>query len=441
MKKTLFLMAGCVVFLSSAIAENWPNWRGPQFNGSTTEKNLPSTWSKTENVIWIAALPGYGGATPAVWGNNVFVTSPDQEKNLNLLCIDRKDGKVRWQKQVAVGDKVIGRNNMASPSPVTDGKTVFVMFGTGDLAAFDFEGKELWHRNIGKDYGKFSIMWLYGSSPLLYKDKIYVQVLQREPIPGDYSHAIDDKPHRESYLLCIDPKTGKDIWKHVRPSNAKMESNESYATPIPSEGKGGPEIIVVGGNCVTAHNPKTGEEMWRCNGLNAKDGPWMRIVPSAVMGAGFVFASAPKKEPVFAIRDGGKGDVTESNIAWKFDEYPTDCVTPLFYKDRLFVLDGDRQMMTCLEPKTGKKLWQGNMGTREIFRASPTAADGKIYCLSEEGTAVVIDAGDEFKILSTIKMGEQPCRSSIAISQGQLFLRTGKNLYCIGNKPTATAKK
>lgn len=385
-------------------------------------------------------MPGYSGATPAIWGNTIFITSPDVEKNLNLLCLDRRDGKVRWQKTVAIGDKVIGRNNMASPSPVTDGKTVFVMFGTGDFAAFDFEGKELWHRNIGKDYGRFAVMWLYGSSPLLYKDKLYIQVLQREPIPTDYAHALDDKPHRESFLLCMDPKTGKDIWKHVRATTAKMESNESYATPIPLEGKNGSEIIIVGGNCTTAHNPQTGEEIWRCDGLNAKDGPWMRIVPSVVTGNGMVFASAPKKEPVFAIRDGGKGNVTATHVAWKFEEFPTDCVTPLYYKDRLFVLDGDRQMITCLDPKTGNKLWQGNLGTREIFRSSPTAADGKIYCLSENGTVVVLDAGKEFKILSTIKMDEEPCRSSIAISQGQLFIRTGKNLYCVENK-SATAKK
>ena len=418
-------------------AENWPQWRGPHFNGATEEKNLPVTWSKTENVAWVTPLPGYGGATPAIWGDYVFVTSPDAEKNLNLICLNRLDGKVRWQNQVAIGDKVIGRNNMASPSPVTDGKTVWVMFGTGDLAAFNFEGKELWHRNIGKDYGKFSIMWLYGSSPLLYKDKLYVQVLQREPIPGDYAHAIDDKPHRESFLLCIDPKTGKDIWKHVRPTTAKMESNESYATPIPFEGKNGSEILVVGGNCITGHNPKTGEEIWRCNGLNAKDGQWMRIVPSPVTGGGMIFASAPKKEPVFAIRGGGKGDITGTHVAWKFDEFPSDCVTPLFYQDRLFVLDGDRQMMTCLDPKTGNKIWQGNMGTREIFRSSPSGADGKIYCFSENGTVVVLDAGKEFKILSTIKFNEEPCRSSIAISQGQLFIRTGKNLYCVANKSVA----
>ncbi len=417
-------------YIFCASAENWPQWRGPFFNGSTTEKNLPETWSKTENVLWTAPLPGWSHATPIIWNDHIFVTSPDAEKNLHLICLNRRDGKVRWQKQVATGDKVIGRNNMTSPSPVTDGKVVIALFGTGDLAAFDFDGKELWHRNLGKDFGKFSIMWLYGSSPLLYKGKLYVQVLQRDP-PSDYAHAIDDKPKRESFLLCLDPKTGKDLWRQIRPTDAEKESQESYATPIPSEEKN--EILVVGGNCITAHDAKKGTELWRCGGLNAKNGPWMRIVPSAVAAEGLVFACAPKKEPVFAIKDGGKGDVTGKNVSWSFDEYPSDCVTPLVYDKKLFILDGDKQMMTCLEPKTGKKIWQTSLGVREVFRASPTGADGKLYCFSENSTAVVLNAADG-KILSTIKMGEGQTHSTIAVSQGNLFVRTAQNLYCIGKK-------
>ncbi|MEP6663745.1 MAG: PQQ-binding-like beta-propeller repeat protein, partial [Verrucomicrobiota bacterium] len=207
------LFAGFLCWFSSqSLAENWPQWRGPDFNGSSGEKNIPTNWSVNENVIWKTPLPGISGATPVIWNDHIFVTSPDPQKNLILFCLNRADGKIRWQKTVGIGDKTIGRNNMASPSPVTDGKTVFVLFGTGDLAAYDFSGNELWSRNLGKDFGKFAIMWLYGSSPLLYQDKLYVQVLQRSPLPPDYAHAIDDKPERDSYLLCLNPKTGKDLW-------------------------------------------------------------------------------------------------------------------------------------------------------------------------------------------------------------------------------------
>jgi outer membrane protein assembly factor BamB len=415
-------------------ADNWAHWRGPFFNGSTDETGLPDNWS-TNDVTWTAPLPAYSGATPIVWGDHIFISSPDADKNLLLLCFNRKDGKMLWQKTVAPGDRSKGRNNMASPSPVTDGKLVFVIFGTGDLAAYDFDGNEVWKRSLAKEYGRIANMWLYGSSPLIFQGKLYVQVLERNPVPQDYTSAWDGKPERESYLLCIEPKTGKNIWRHVRTTDAKNESQEAYTSPIPdTTGDHPPEIIIVGGNYTTAHDPKTGEELWRCGGLNTRDESFWRIVPSPVVADGMVIACGPKKDPVFGIKDGGKGLVTDTAIAWSFKEFPSDCVTPLFYKGKLFVLDGDKQMITCLDPKTGEKKWQGSMGVREIFRASPTGADGKIYCISENGTAVVLSAGDEFKVLSTIHMGGEPVRACIAVSDGQLFIRTATSLYCVGKK-------
>ena len=423
------LLAGLTL---CAHGENWPQWRGPYLNGSTTETGLPSDWSTSNHVAWVTPLPGYSGATPAIWNDSVFVSSPDPQKNLLLFCLDRKDGKVRWQKTVANGNQEKGRNNLASPSPVTDGKSAFILFGTGDLAAYDFSGKELWKRNLGKEYGRFAINWLYGSSPLLYQGKLYIEALQSRSVPDNYSQAQDDKPDRESFLLCLDPQNGKNLWRHVRPTDADSEAQEAYTTPIPCEGPAGAEILLVGGNYTTAHSAQTGVELWRCGGLNDRKELYWRIVPSPVVAEGLIIACGPKRDPVLAIKDGGKGDVTESNIVWRFKEFPSDCVTPLVYEHKLFVLDGDRQMMTCLDPKTGEKKWQGNLGVKEIFRASPSGADGRIYCLSEGGTAVVLDAGEQFKILATIHMGESPVRASIAVSQGHLFIRTARNLYCIG---------
>jgi outer membrane protein assembly factor BamB len=368
-----------------------------------------------------------------VWEDCVFVSSPDEQKNLLLLCLDRKTGQVRWQKVVGGGDLQKGRNNMASPSPATDGKRVFSLFATGDLAAFDLNGQELWKRNLAKEYGRFANMWIYGSSPMLYGGKLYVQVLQHNPRPGNYTHALDDKPERESFLLCLDPQTGQNLWRHVRPSDAIEEAQEAYSTPIPYAGKQGVEILVVGGDYITAHSPNTGAELWRCGGLNVRKERFWRIVPSAVAADGLIIACGPKRDPVLGIKDGGRGLVTDTHIAWRFKEFPSDCVTPLFYQQQLFVLDGDRQMMTCLEPQTGATKWQGNLGVREIFRASPTGADGKIYCLSENGTVVVLGMGNEFKVLSTIRMGESPVRSSIAVAHGELFIRTAQNLYCVRN--------
>jgi outer membrane protein assembly factor BamB len=434
MKRSSVVLVLTGVLTISSAAENWAQWRGPFFNGSTIETNLPTEWSKTENVRWATPLPGYSGATPVVWDDSVFVSSPDSQKNLLLLCIGRQDGKIRWQRTVSDGDQEKGRNNMASPSPVTDGHTVFLLVGTGKLVAFDFSGKELWSRDLAKDYGKFSINWLYGSSPLLYRKKLYIEVLQANPIPNSYPQAIDDKPERESFLLCLDPATGKNLWRQIRPSDAVSEAQEAYTTPIPCENGNHSEIIVVGANYVTAHDSATGAELWRCAGLNDRHEMFWRIVPSPVIAAGMIIACGPKRDPVLGIEDGGHGSVTDTHLTWKFKEYTADCVIPLFYEAKLFVLDGDRQMMTCLDPKTGQKKWQGNLGVHDIFRASPTGADGKIYCLSEAGTVVVLSAGDEFKILSTISMGESPVRASIAVAHRELFVRTARNLYCVGRE-------
>lgn len=434
MKRRFCCLVLVSLLVSCARAENWPQWRGPFLNGSTTETNLPANWSKTENIAWVTPLPGYSGATPVVWEDTVFVSSPDDQKNLLLLCLERKTGAVRWQKTVGTGDREKGRNNMASPSPVTDGRLVAILFGTGHLAAYDFRGKELWSRDLAKEYGHFAINWLYGSSPLLYRDRLYVEVLQSNPIPPDYTQAIDDQPTRESYLLCLDPNTGKTLWRHVRKTDAFSEAQEAYTTPIPCPTEKGDQIILVGGNYVTAHDPSTGDELWRCAGLNDKSEPFWRIVPSPVVAAGLVIACGPKRDPVLAIRPDGRGLVTGSHTSWKFKESPSDCATPLYYQGKLFVFDGDRQVMTCLDPKTGEKKFQGKLSVHEIFRASPTGADGKIYCVSENGTVVVLGAGDEFKVLSTVEMGEGPVRASIAIAHGHLLIRTAKNLYCVGEK-------
>lgn len=436
MKKinTLRLVLTASLALQSALASEWGHWRGPNYNGSTDEKNLPTTWSTTENIAWKAALPGPSGSSPVIWGDNVFVSSPDAQKGLNLFCLNRKDGSVRWQKQVAVGDRNAGpRSNMTSPSPVTDGKVVVVMYGTGDVAAYDFGGKELWKRNLGQEFGKFAIMWLYGSSPLIYEGKLYIQVLQTTPVPEGYTHAQDGRADRESFLLCSDPMTGKDFWRHIRTNNARMESKESYGSPIPFNGPNGKEILMIGGDCITGHNAKNGDEIWRGGGLNPRNDPYYRTVPSPVAGGGVVLACAPKGSPVYAFKAGQKGDITESGLAWKLTQNPTDWATPLFYKDRFYVLDGDHHVLTCVKPESGEKIWQTKLELREPIWSSPTGADGKIYMLSESGTALVVDAEDG-KVLSTIPMGEGPARSSVTVAHGELFIRTGESLYCVKGK-------
>jgi outer membrane protein assembly factor BamB len=432
MNKQLFLLVAALLGSGAVRAENWAQWRGPNFNGSMTATGLPVTWSKTDNVAWVAPLPGQSGATPAIWGESVFVSSPDAENNLLLLCLDRSTGKVRWQKQLGTGNFTKGNNNLTSPSPATDGKLVIVMYGTGDLMALDFFGKVLWSRQLEKEYGKLAINWLYGASPLLYNGKLYIQLLQRNP--PTYKHALDDRPTRESFLFCLDPQTGNYLWKQPRTTEAPGECMESYATPIPFRGQKGDEILLVGGDYVTAHDAATGQELWRCGGLNPRQQEWGRIVPSAVTYGELVYACGPKREMFQAIRDGGKGDVTASHVAWRITENAPDVCTPLVYDGKLFALDGDKKVLFRCDPKTGAKLWSGEWPVDGVTRASLTGADGKLYGISESGKIVVASAGNTYKLLAVNTLGEAPCRASIAVSDGQLFIRTAKNLYCIGTR-------
>ncbi len=416
-------------------AENWPNWRGPSFNGASPERNLPVTLSKTNGVRWAAELPGPSAATPIIWGDRVFVSSTDAKaKTLLAIGLDRRTGRQLWQQQVGIGFNKDDRSNYASPSPVTDGNLVWFYYGNGDLAAFDMDGKPVWARNVQKDYGTFAFLWTYSTSPVLCDGKLYIQVLQRNvPVQG---RGRTDGPN-EPYLLALDPKTGQELWRHVRPSDAREESREAFSTPLPLTYQGRSELVLVGGDCITGHDSATGKEGWRWGTWNPDHiGHW-RLVPSAVAGGGVVLASAPKGAPVSAVRLGGQGTLDDSGLAWvsKNREVSTDVATPLFYQDRFYVLNGERRVLACVEPATGKLEWAGELGRGAKIEASPTGADGRIYFLDQRGTVYVVEAGAEFKLLHTVNMadeGDDALRSSIAVSQGNLFIRTGRKLYCVG---------
>ncbi|HTI71862.1 MAG TPA: PQQ-binding-like beta-propeller repeat protein [Candidatus Limnocylindria bacterium] len=431
MKRLSLFVAGLLA--TSAVwaltDQDWPNWRGPAFNGSAKATGLPESWSATNGLAWTVDLPGPSGATPVIAGDKVFLTSTDSQGNLLLLCFDRNEGKKLWEQPVGIGSKVVGRNNLAASSPVTDGQRVICMFGTGDIAAFDLDGKELWKRDLGKEFGRYSIMWLYGSSPMLDQGRLYVQVLQRNPLPDDYPFN-EAKKERESYVMALNPADGKEIWRQVRATDSTKESQESYASPIPFKGPHGNELLVVGGDHVSAHKAETGEELWRAR-LYEKRDDWYRIVTSPIGYKGLVYASGPKGQPVVAFRDGGKGNVTTEKLAWSFSESPTDWATPLILDDKFFVLDGQKHVLTRLNPETGEKVWTGKLDS-DVIWSSPTGADGKIYLVSERGTALVVSAGDEFKILAKIELGDGPVKSSVAVAHGQLFIRTAHKLWCVG---------
>ncbi|WCJ59715.1 PQQ-binding-like beta-propeller repeat protein [Fontisphaera persica] len=430
------LAAGVVALAVQLQAANWPQWRGPEFNGSSPERNLPAQWSKTENVKWVADLPGVSAATPAVWDNHVFVTAAVRERQeLLAIAVDRRTGKILWQQKVSDGFGQDNRSTYASPSPVTDGKTVWFFFGNGELAAFDFNGKKLWARNIQRDYGAFAFLWTFSSSPLLYNGRLYLQVLQRDvPVNG---RGRRDGPN-ESYLLAMDPATGKELWRHIRPSDAREESREAFSTPIPHTHAGRAEILIAGGDCISGHDPATGREFWRWGTWNPQRITHWRLVPSPVAAQGVVLACAPKGGPVVAVKLGRNGVLSDKEVAWQSEDraVSTDVSTPLYYQGRFYVLNSDRRTLSCLEPLSGKVLWTGELKGRSKIEASPTGADGKIYVMNHSGEVFVVAAGDTFNLLATIPMGgeaeDRDLRSTIVPAYGNLFIRTGAKLYCIG---------
>lgn len=418
-------------------AENWPHWRGPAFNGSSTETGLPTDFSKTNGVKWVAPMPGPSASTPIIWNDLVFVSSTDRpKKTLVALALDRQSGAVRWRAEVGVGFQYDEMSNFASPSPVTDGRVVVFLYGNGDLAAFDFAGKKLWSRDLQKDYGPLAYNWTYAASPTLFEGRLYVQVLQRDvPVHG---RGRTDRPI-DSFLLALEPATGRELWRQVRPSDANAESHEAYSTPLPfAVGGGRSQILITGGDCITGHDPATGAELWRWGTWNpARIGHW-RLVVSPLSADGVALASAPKGGSVYAVKLGLHGALDDSALAWKSEPKAasTDVGTPLFYQDRFYVLNGDKQKLTRLEPATGKVEWIGELGIRSKIESSPTGADGKIYFQNFRGDVFVVAAAEQFKLLHVANLGEDgenQIRSSIAVAQGDLFIRTNSKLYCIGN--------
>ncbi|MFC1713734.1 PQQ-binding-like beta-propeller repeat protein [Candidatus Poribacteria bacterium] len=424
-----FILLVTIVLTTPASAENWAQWRGPFLNGSTSETNLPATWSKTENVLWTVKMPGPGQSTPIIWEDRVFVTAIEEEsEKMWAVCLNRADGRELWKHEIGTG--FFGRtgNTGASPSPIVDGKRVYFLYGTTDFVAFDMDGQLLWQRNIEEDHGRMQINFRYGASPLLYQDKLYLAVMHR------YSRA-EAEPGKPavSYLLCIDSKTGKDLWKQERLTDATGEGMEAYTTPYLFEGPNGPVIIVAGGDYVTAHHPADGKEVWRSPDYNPQKRRAYRLVPSPVALNGMIIACEPRGSSMFAIKGGGTGQLLDDSFAWvQWDNAPDVC-TPLVMDGKLFVLDGQKKVMSCLNPETGEAYWRGSLGVSKGFQASPTGADGKIYCISMGGEVVVLSAGDAFEILSRIDMGEGVCRATISAAHGQLFVRTAESLYCIGN--------
>jgi outer membrane protein assembly factor BamB len=407
---------------SLAQADNWPQWRGTRVDGISAEKNLPSEWNveSGKNIAWKLALPGQAGATPVVWGNRIFLTSAE-DKDLLLLCIDTS-GKELWRKTVGSGDKSArgDEGNSASPSPVTDGKHVWSMMGTGDMACYDFDGNEVWKKDLQKEYGKFNIQFGMTSTPVLDGERLYLQLI--------HSGA--------AKVIALDKSTGKEIWSIKRESDARDECEHSYASPIIYRDAQRSLLISHGADYVIAYNPENGQEVWRCGGLNPKDkyNPTLRLVASPVAIPGLIVVPTAKGGPVLGLKPDGQGDITgkEEQLLWRLGRNTPDVPSPLIH-DGLVYLCRESGNLIVLDAKTGEQYYE-NRTHADRHRSSPVYADGKIYLSSRDGTVSVVKAGPQFELLAKNKLQES-LSASPAIADGTIYLRGFNTLYAIKQQP------
>jgi len=395
-------------------AADWPHWRGPDRTGVSPESDLALTWSVDENVVWKLPLPDLSGATPIVWGHRVFLNVADAGK-LYLWCVDRGDGSLVWKRELDDRNEEKRKGNMSSPSPVTDGEHVWVMTGTGVLRAFDYDGNEKWSRALQEEYGVFGILHGYSSSPLLHEGSLYVQVL--------HGFSTDDP----SYVMAIDAASGETRWRVERPTDAPREAPDAYTTPTLLSRGGVDELVVSGADYVTGHSLETGEETWRLGGLNPTGNPAQRIVASPTVVGNMIYVPT-RVRPMLVLTAGASGP---PEVVWTTEEGP-DVPTPAITDDYIFIMR-DKGAIFCHDRRTGEVLWGPERVDAAVYSASPVVADGRIYITSEAGTTTVMAAGPEFEILAENTIDEYTL-SSLAVSDGQIFLRTSDNLYCIAKE-------
>jgi outer membrane protein assembly factor BamB len=403
---------------SFALAGNWPQWRGPENDGVSPEKNIPAEWGPDKNIVWKLPMPGMAGSTPVVWGDRIFLTSEDGN-DLSLLCIGT-DGKQIWKKKVGStnGRRVRSdEGNEASSSPSTDGKHVWAFVGSGDFACFDFDGNEVWRFNAQDRYGKFNIQFGVHTTPVLYGDRLYMQLIHTAG----------------QWVIAIDKATGKDVWKVARPSDGRAECEHSYASPcVWHDGKDA-YLVVHGNDYATAHSLKDGSEIWRLGGLNPKAGynPTLRFVASPVATKDLIVVPTAKNGPVVGVKPNAAGAVAAGSEyeQWRRPNNTPDVPSPLVH-DGLVYLCRESGILLCMDAKTGKELYSQRIHNQR-HRASPVYADGKVFCTARDGVITVVQAGPEFKILATNKLPDDFTASPVVVD-GRIYLRGFKTLYAIG---------
>lgn len=416
----LLLLAGAADSVSPR--DVWPQWRGPTGDSVSPVAELPTRWGPDENVVWKSPL-GWGNSTPVIWQDAIFLTTQEEDRML-ALRLDRKTGKVVWKHEVGKGSprrkgpvgegRYHDEHNMASPSPVTDGKHVWFHFGTGDLACYDFDGGQVWAVNLTKRFGPYTIWWGHANSPVLVGDLLISACMQ------------DPKDGGQSYLVAHDKATGKERWFVQRDTGATSEPADAYTTPILHHHHDGrTDLIVFGGNVLDAYDPATGKQLWQCRAFSGN-----RVISGPTLAGDTVYAVQGMRGPLVAVRLGGKGDVTETHVRWKYAGSTPDAPSPAVANGLVF-LATNPGIAVCVDAATGQEVWKERVG--KACRASPLVAGNRVYFFSKEGKATIVEAARDFKVVSTADLGEEVIASP-AVAGGDLFIRTKAHLYRIGGK-------
>jgi len=401
-----------LVACESIRSENWTRFRGPSGQGISSETDLPVTWSKDENIKWTADLPGQGWSSPIVFEDHIFLTAATEEGvSCRVICINRQDGSIAWSKEVhrQKPGPMRKQNSYATPTPVTDGKLVYSVFYDGTVIAVDFSGNIVWKNN---EVRFFSLHGL-GASPILANGQIIM--------PFDGSSREETQvgwkvPWEKAVILSLDAEDGSVRWK-----GSRGKSRVGHVTPILVDDD--KQLISAGGDRVQGFDPNTGERIWSI--YSQGEG----VTPSPVVGDGLLYTSSGFEAPTLrAIRLGGKGEVTNSHIAWEQKNGVAALASLLYVKQYLYSISRDN-ILHCLDAATGDIVWRERLtGT---YSASPIYADGRIYILSAEGETLVLRPGAKYDEIARNDISDT-CNASMAISQGNFYIRSAKKLYCIG---------
>jgi hypothetical protein len=418
------LIASLPVTVSAA---NWPAWRGAGGSGVTTETALPLTWSATENVRWKVALPERGNSTPIVWGDRVFLTQAVGQQR-TLQCFDRKDGALLWKAGPTYSGKepTHPTNPLGSATPMTDGERVVAWFGSAGLHAYDFSGKELW----SADFGKVDHEWGYGISPVLHENLCFIA----------------NGAGSETFIAAVDKQTGKVVWKNDVQFRKVTERTDGFAgnndgvigswsTPLIVESAGRAELVMTWPEDMIAYDPKTGRELWRATGMNPLN------YTSPTFGENVIIGSGGFGGSTIAVKPGGSGDVTGTHRLWQKIRDKQRIGSGVITGGHFYVLNtpGTAQ---CIELATGKQIWEERLkgsGAKSESWSSMVLSGDRIYVLNQGSDTIVLRASPKFEVLATNPLGDGMTNSSVAVSDGELFIRTQKHLWCIG-QPKAAAK-